>query len=488
MSKNINNQTGKTIIKSFFWKFAERCGAQLSSFVVSMILARILAPDEYGVLSILLIFISLSEVIVQSGLGMALIQKKEVDNRDYSAVLYVSIFIAVLLYLILYISAPLISDFFVMDLLAPTLRAMSICLLFGAGSTVLNSMLVRQMKFRKLFVCNITASVSSGIIGIITAYLGWGAWALVFQYITNKFIALVAMEIATKWIPGGFQTIKYVKPLFNYGYKLLIANLISTGYNELRSLAIGKKYNSAALAYYDKGKQIPQFVLNNVNATIESVMLPVYSSQQDNTYRLKIMLSYSMCVSSFIIFPMILGLCVIAEPLIALLLTEKWLPCVPFLVISALTFLLSPLQTSNAQVINAMGRSDTFLKLEIIKKIIGVIILLSSIFFFDDVIYVAYGGLVLAIISSIINMIPNCLYLKYSIKNQVLDLLPNIMISAIMVICIFPLSFVLKNNIILIVLQMLLGVIVYILLAIITKNKAFSFLYNVLKGRKEVFL
>lgn len=488
MSKNINNQTGKTIIKSFFWKFAERCGAQLSSFVVSMILARILAPDEYGILSILLIFISLSEVIVQSGLGMALIQKKEVDNRDYSAVLYISIFLAVLLYLILYISAPLIADFFEMDLVSSTLRVMSICLLFGAGSTVLNSMLVRQMKFKRLFVCNITASVSSGIIGIIIAYLGGGAWALVFQYVTNKVITLVVMEIATKWKPGGFQTIKYVKPLFNYGYKLLIANLISTGYNELRSLAIGKKYNSAALAYYDKGKQIPQFVLNNVNATIENVMLPVYSSQQDNIYQLKIMLSYSMCVSSFVIFPMILGLCVIAEPLIVLLLTEKWLPCVPFLVISSLTFLLSPLQTSNAQVINAMGRSDIFLQLEIIKKIIGVIILLSSIFFFDDVIYVAYGGLIFAIISSIINMIPNSLYLKYSIKNQVLDLLPNIMISVIMVICIFPLSFVLKNNIILIMLQMFLGVIVYIVLAIITKNKAFNFLYNILKGKKDILL
>lgn len=221
-------------------------------------------------------------------------------------------------------------------------------------------MLVREMKFNKLFICNITASVVSGIIGIIMAYLGCGVWALVMQYITNQFIALLAMEITTQWKPDRIGSIKYVKPLFNYGYKLLIANLLSTGYNELRSLAIGKKYDSATLAFYDKGKQIPQFVLNNINATIENVMLPVYSSQQDNTYRLKMMLSYSMRVSSFILFPVILGLCVIAQPLIVLILTEKWIPCVPFLIISSLTLLLSPLQTSNAQVINAMGRSDIF--------------------------------------------------------------------------------------------------------------------------------
>lgn len=413
--KRISKQSGRIIVKSLFWKFAERCGAQLSSFIVSMILARILMPEEYGVLSILLIFISLSQVIVQSGLGMALIQKKEVDNKDYSAVLYVSFFLSIVIYLILYVSAPLIAYYFNMDLLLPTLRVMSISLFFGVGASVLNSMLVREMKFNKLFICNITASVVSGIIGIIMAYLGCGVWALVMQYITNQFIALLAMEITTQWKPDRIGSIKYVKPLFNYGYKLLIANLLSTGYNELRSLAIGKKYDSATLAFYDKGKQIPQFVLNNINATIENVMLPVYSSQQDNTYRLKMMLSYSMRVSSFILFPVILGLCVIAQPLIVLILTEKWIPCVPFLIISSLTLLLSPLQTSNAQVINAMGRSDIFLKLEVIKKIIGILILMVSIVFFEDVIYVAYGGLLLAVISSIINMAPNSYYLRLPI-------------------------------------------------------------------------
>lgn len=488
MVRKTNKQSGKIIIKSLFWKFAERCGAQLSSFIVSMVLARILAPEEYGLLSILLIFISISQVIVQSGLGMALIQKKEVDNNDYSSVLYISIILSVILYLIMYMSAPSISIYFNMNLLGPTLRVMSVTLFFGAGTSVLNSMLVRQMNFSKLFICNISASIVSGIVGILMAHFGCGAWALVFQYIINQLMALVTMEMVTKWKPNGIKSIKNVRPLFNYGYKLLITNLISTGYNELRSLAIGKKYSSAVLAYYDKGKQIPQFVLNNINATIENVMLPVYSSQQENINRLKVMLSYSMRVSSFILFPVIIGLCIIAKPLVILILTEKWISCIPFLVISALTFLLSPLQTSNAQVINAMGRSDTFLRLEIIKKIVGIIILLLSVFLFDDVIYVAYGGLALAIISSIINMMPNRYYLNYSIRSQVLDLLPNIMISAVMAICIYPLSFVFDNDLLLITSQVILGVVIYILLALVTKNKAFKLLLDVLKGRRDILI
>ena len=229
----------KSVVKALIWKFAERCGAQISSFVVSMVLARILMPEEYGILSVLLIFITLSQVVVQSGLGTALIQKKDVDNRDYSSVFYVSIALSVVLYVILFVSSPYLATFFNMPMITSTLRVMSISLFFGAGQTVLNSKLVKEMKFSVLFVCNITASLVSGVLGIVLACRDFGVWALVYQHVANQAVALIMMWIVTRWIPNGISSVKNVKPLFGYGYKILIANLISTGLNELRSLVIG---------------------------------------------------------------------------------------------------------------------------------------------------------------------------------------------------------------------------------------------------------
>ena len=471
----------KSVVKALIWKFAERCGAQISSFVVSMVLARILMPEEYGILSVLLIFITLSQVVVQSGLGTALIQKKDVDNRDYSSVFYVSIALSVVLYVILFVSSPYLATFFNMPIITSTLRVMSISLFFGAGQTVLNSKLVKEMKFSVLFVCNIIASLVSGVLGIVLACRDFGVWALVYQNVANQAVALIMMWIVTRWIPNGISSVKNVKPLFGYGYKILIANLISTGYNELRSLVIGKKYTADTLAYYDKGKQFPHLIISNINTTIDNVMLPVYSASQNDTIKLKQMLRRSMIMSSYVLFPIIAGLCVTAESIILIVLTDKWLPSVPFLIVLSLTYLLTPLQTANQQVIAAMGRSDIFLKIEILKKTLGTIVLVLSVVLFNDAIYVAYGGLLLAVLSSIINMAPNTKLIKYSYKEQVLDLLPNIFSSVIMAVIVWSISLLIHNNYVLIILQVMLGVGVYFLLTIVTRNPALKYILGIFK-------
>lgn len=480
-----NTQRKNSVIKSLIWKFAERCGAQISSFVVSMVLARILLPEEYGVLSVLLIFITLSQVVVQSGLGTALIQKKEVDNKDYSSVFYISIALSVILYGILYVCSPFIAEFFNMPVVAPTLRVMSVSLFFGAGATVLNSKLAKEMKFDVLCICNIISSLLSGIFGIVLAYRGFGVWALVYQHIANQAIALLAMEIATRWMPNGISSVKNVKPLFKYGYKILIANLISTGYNELRSLVIGKKYNSATLAYYDKGKQFPHLIVSNINTTIDNVMLPVYSKAQNDPDKLKNQLSLSIRISSYVIFPLLAGLCVVSKPLVSILITDVWLPCVPFLIINAMTYLLAPLQTANAQVINAMGRSDIFLKLEIIKKTLGICVLVLSVVLFDDVLYIAYGGLLIAVLSSLMNMYPNTKLINYSYKEQFMDLLPNTVITLLMTLAVWSISLVIENKYILITTQVIAGIVVYAVLSVLTKNSSFNYFVNVIKGKKR---
>ncbi len=478
-----NSPNKNSVIKSLIWKFAERCGAQVSSFVVSMVLARILMPEEYGVLSVLLIFITLSQVIVQSGLGTALIQKKEPDNKDYSSVFYVSIALSIVLYGVLYIFSPFIAVYFDMPVITSTLRVMSVSLFFGAGTAVLNSKLAKEMKFDVLCVCNITSSLLSGILGIFLAYHGFGVWALVYQHIANQAVALFVMEVITRWIPCGISSVKNVKPLFKYGYKILVANLISTGYNEMRSLVIGKKYNSATLAYYDKGKQFPHLIISNINTTIDNVMLPVYSKAQNDPQRLKQQLSLSIRTSSYVVFPMLAGLCIISKTLVSVLITDAWLPCVPFLIINSLTYVLTPLQTANAQVINAMGRSDIFLKLEIIKKTLGIGVLVLSVVLFDDVLYIAYGGLVVAVLSSLINMYPNTKLINYSYKEQFFDLIPNTLITIVMTLAVWSVSFVIDNKYLLISSQIIVGFIVYILLSVWTKNSSFNYFLSIFKTK-----
>lgn len=481
-TKTSNNQSSGGVFKSLFWKFAERCGVQLSSFVVSVVLARILAPDDYGILSMLIVFTTIAQVFVQGGLGTALIQKKEVSEQEYSGVFYVSLLIATGIYVVLFFASPFVADFFEMPQIENTLRIIAITLFFGAFSTVLNALFVKKMQFSRLFICNLAGSILSGIVGIAMAYAGYGVWALVFQQVLNQGLACIFMGIMLRWRPKGPASVKKVGALIKYGYKIMVANLISTTYNELRSIVIGKKFDSAALAYYDKGKQIPNLVITNLNNTIDTVMLPVYSSAQNDPERMKQMLRRSMKMSSFFIFPVLVGLCVVAEPLVSVVLTDKWLPCVPFLIINALIYGLAPLQTANAQVINAMGRSEIFLKLEIIKKTLGICILAITVVFCDEVIHIAYGGLVIAVLSSVINMFPNTKLLKYSYWEQMKDFLPALILSGIMGMCAWSVSLVAKgNNFILLFAQAVVGGIVYLALAHITKNDSYMYVLGMVK-------
>lgn len=470
------------VFKSLFWKFAERCGVQLSSFIVSVVLARILDPEDYGVLSMLLVFTTIAQVFVQGGLGTALIQKEKVSAQEYSGVFYISFLMAAVIYVLLYIFSPTLAEFFDMPQIASTLRIIAIILFFGALSSVLNAMFVKKMQFSKLFICNLAGSVLSGAVGIAMAYMGYGVWALVFQQLLNQALACIFMEISLRWRPTGPSSVKKVGGLIKYGYKIMVANLISTGYNELRSLVIGKKFDEAVLAFYDKGKQIPNLVITNLNNTIDTVMLPVYSSAQNDAERMKQMLRRSMKMSSFFIFPVLVGLCIVAKPLVSVVLTDKWLPCVPFLIVNSLIYGFAPLQTANAQVINAMGRSDVFLKLEIIKKSLGIGILAITVFCFDEVIHIAYGGLVIAVLSSLINMYPNTKLLKYSYWEQFKDILPAIVLSAIMGVCAWAVSLVVSgNNFVLLISQAFVGAVVYLILAHITKNDSYMYVLNMVK-------
>jgi O-antigen/teichoic acid export membrane protein len=401
-----------------------------------------------------------------------------------------SLFVATLLYVILFFAAPLIAVFYDEPQLIPVLRVISVTLFFGAFNSIQNAVLARKMQFKKLFFSSLGAIVISGTVGIVMAYTGFGVWALVAQQITNQLLINVILWFTVKWRPRLLFSFERVKGLFSYGWKLLVSTLIDTLYMNLRSLIIGKMYNAEMLGFYNRGEQFPALIVRNINGSIQSVMLPALASQQDNRQRVKDMVRRSIVTSSFILFPMMVGLAVIAEPLVKILLTEKWLPCVPFLQISCVSYALWPIHTANLQAINALGRSDIFLKLEIIKKILGLAILGVTVFY--GVYAIALGGIVSGLIATIINSYPNVKLLNYNYKEQWKDIMPSLLLSLVMGALVYSVQLFGMTVWQTLIVQGFVGIIVYVGMARIFKLECFTYLLltwkDILKSRNGVTL
>lgn len=475
--KNLDSKT--TVLSSLFWKLMERGGTQGIQFIVQIVLARLLLPEDYGLIALVTIFIALANTFIQSGFNTALIQKKDADEVDFSSVLYLSLLAAGILYIVLYMSSSVIANFYQEPELTSVLRVLSITLFFGAFNSIQNAYVAKNMMFKELFFSSLGAMLISGVVGVIAAYMGFGVWALVIQQLTNQCMVTVIMWFTVKWRPKFIFSLKRVKVLFSYGSRLLASALISRLYMDIRTLIIGRIYSPAILGFYNRGEQFPQFIVSNIDGSIQSVMLPTLSAHQDDRVRVKDMVRRSIVTSSFIMLPMMVGLAVVAEPVVKILLTDKWLPSVPFLRIFCASYALMPVHTANLQAINALGRSDIFLRLEIIKKIIGIIILGVSIPF--GVYAMAWGALISGVISTFINAYPNLRLLNYSYMEQLKDITPSILIASIMGGIVYSFSYLNVSVNLTLVLQVLVGAIVYIGLAKMFKIESFDYLVETMK-------
>lgn len=464
-----------SVSKALGWKLLERFGVQGVQFVLQIILARILSPEHYGVLSIMIIFTTLANVFIQTGFNTALIQKKDVTDRDYSSAFWVSLAIAGVAYIVIFFASPWIADFYGAPEIVSPFRYLALILFPGALNSIQLAKVSREMNFKKVFVSNLGAIVISGIVGIAMAYMGGGIWALVAQNLLNISVATIVMLITVDWCPKFVCDLKRVKELFSFGWKLLVSGLIDTIYQDLRSLVIGKKYDSGTLGYYNRGKQFPQFLMNGINGAVQSVMLPAMSREQDKKAKVKAMVRTSMSISAYIVFPMMAGLAAVSTPLVSFLLTDKWLPAVPYMIIYCFTLAFYPIHSCNVQAINAMGRSDIFLKLEIVKKIIGISLLVGAVVFFKSPIAIAMTGVITAFTSSFINAFPNKKLIGYSYIEQVKDLLPSLLASIVMFALVYSISFIEMPTIILLLVQIISGVIIYVALSAIFKIKGFAF-------------
>ena len=468
-------------LSSFFFKLIESVGNQGIAFIVSLYLARLLDPADYGVLAMLTVFIAVAQVFVQSGLNTALIQRKDVDETDLSSVFYVSFGVAAAFYALLFVLSPWLADFFRMPALKDTLRVMALILLPGSLVSVQTAVVSRQMAFRKLMIASLCATVLSGTVGLIMAKGGAGYWALVAQQMTNQCALAVLLLILVKWRPRRVFRFERVKSHLRFGWKLLVSGLLDTGFTNLRSAVIGKKFSDDALAFFTRGKQFPELVMNAINGSISSVILPVLSEQQSETERMKTTMRRSIMLSSFIVVPMMAGLAAVAQPLILLLLTEKWLPCVPFLQLCCLDFALYPIHTNNLSAINAKGRSDIFLKLEIIKKVYGMVILLISVLCFDSVMAIAWGGVISSVVSAAINAHPNQELINYGCLEQMHDILPTILLSLVMFGVVYAMNALALPTAALLVLQVIAGVMVYGGLSLLFKVESMQFIGQFVK-------
>lgn len=474
------NRIKKKVFSGMIWAFGEQFAAQAVSFILSVILARLLMPDEYGTITMVLVFINIANVFVTNGFGEALVQRKNATDEDFTTVFYCSLAVAVFLYSVLYITAPLIATFYDSPELALVLRVLSLKLPIASINSIQRAYVQKNMQFKKFFFSTLGGTILSGVLGIFMAYKGFGVWALVAQYMSNSCVATIVMFFTVRWKPKLIFCKSSAKELIKYAWKLTAASLINTVYNELRSLIIGKKYSSSDLAYYNKGNHIPSLAITNINSAISTVIFPAMSQCNNDPNRLKAITRRSMKVAAFVIFPVMGGIIGVGESLIRLLLTEKWIPCVPYLYMACMYWACQPVQTANWQVIKAIGRSDLALRLEIYKKVIGFLLVFVSIPFGVEAI--AASNVLFAIISMLINIIPNKKLINYSIREQMLDLAPSFISSVVMCLVVLEVGNIVLPDIVLIPVQVAIGIGIYVFCSVLLRNDSFSYILDILKG------
>lgn len=470
----MNDQTlKKKAASGFAYRFAERVLARGISFVLQLILARLLMPEEYGLVALVTVLITICDVFVTYGFGNALVANKNSDSLDFSTCFYFCIALSALLYLIVFTSAPVVAKFYNNPLLTPVIRVMGLRIPLAAVNSVQHAYVSKHLRFKKFFYATLIGTVVSGVIAVVMAYMGYGVWALVEQYLGNSLIDTVCLWFIVGWRPTREFSFERLKAIYSYGWKILAVGLIDTVYSRLRSLLIGKMYSSQDLAYYNRGYSFPSFGMRLIEPTVNSVLFPTLANCNDNQAQMRHITRRVLQVSTYLISPILIGLIVTAEPLVKVLLTEKWLPCVVYLQIGCAANLFRCPQFINNCVIKASGRSGLLLKLDILKKGIGLLILIASARM--GVIWIAWSLVLVYFISMMINIVPNYEILQYGHLEQFKDILVNLAPAVLMGACVYPIGLLGLPDLLTLVLQIVAGAAVYLGLSVITKNESYHF-------------
>lgn len=473
---------GKKIFSGMKWKAIERIFLQLINAVTPMVLARILLPEDFGIIAILTVFVSLANTFVNNGLGNSIIQKKDSDDLDCSTVFYTQFIIAVICYAVLFVCSPFIASLYGNEELSLMLRVMSLTIVIGSLGSIQITVMKKNMDFQKSFVIYGSATIAYGIVGIGLAYAGYGSWSLVWAGIANSVVLQLAAMLMIKWKPLWQFSFFRLKSLFSYSWKLTVGWLIGTLHQDLYVLVIGKRFSSATLGYYNRAGSFPQIITKTVTEVVDGVMFPAMSQMQDDRDKLRTITKTLLSMNSYILFPIFMGLASVAENLVKLILTEKWLPSVPMMQIMCITYALNSINNSNMQVFNSMGRSDIFMKFELIKRSISMVLLVAMSFV--SIYAVIIVLLVMAILSNMMNAYQNNKLLGIGYAQQLKCLLPAFLCSVVMYGAVAVVSILSVKPHIALMLQIIIGVATYLITSYIFKLESFLYLLKYIKTFK----
>lgn len=470
----------KKAYTSLFWKFFERFGYQIAQFVIQIFLARLLTPNDFGLMAILLIIVNIANVIVQSGLNTALIQAKQIDETDISSVFWVCFGFSLAIYAGIFVFSDSISGFFDSLQLSVAIKVVAIVVIINSFNSIQVALIIRELQTVKLFKGTVCAVIVSGVISVTCAYLGFALWSLIIQQISYQVVYSVILLFQNKWFPRFVFSLKRAKSFFSFGWRVLISGLIDTVYQALYDLSIGRSYGSYFLGLYSQGKKIPQTLCQLFDSTVRSVLLSIASKLQDEVNLVKDVTRKAMMVSTFVIAPVMLCLALISPTLVVLLFGEAWREAAVFMQLLCLAYMFWPIHTSNLQTINALGRSDVVLRLEVIKKIVGVSILIFMLVVVKDLYWVVVGKVIGSLISIFINAYPSKQLIGYSYKEQFLDIVPAYLIAGVSVLLSSSFSLFNISEVPLMLIEILATFVIYVLLCRIFSLKAFLYLNNAL--------
>lgn len=458
----VMDQTLKSkTVKGLLWSSVERVGQQGVQFIVGIILARLLLVEDFGLIAMLTIFIAIAQSFIDSGFGSALIQKKNATFIDECSIFYFNIFVSLLGVLVLWISAPLIADFYDQPHLTILTRVLSLNLIINAFGLVQTNLLIKQIDFKTQLKASIIAAVVSGTIGIVMALKGFGVWSLVAQSLSNNIFRTMLLWVFSLWRPAPIFSFTSLIEMFAFGSRLLASGLLETIFSNIYLVVIGKLFSPVTLGFYSRAQGLQQLPVSNISGIVSRVTFPVFSSLQDDKPRLKRGVRKALTMLVMINFPMMVGIMIVAKPLVILLLTEKWLPCVPYLQLLCVVGMLYPLHVVNLNVLTAQGRSDLFFRLEILKKILVVIII--AVTYRWGIIAMIYGQILTSILAYFFNAYYTGKMVKYTISEQTKDLMPSLVLSVVMGLVVYSLKYTpITNQLTLLSVQVITGIMVYI--------------------------
>lgn len=458
----------KKIIASLAYKFIERLSVKGLGLVISIVLARLLAPEYFGQIAIMNVFINLSQVITESGFNTALIQRKDVTEQDYSTVFFINLALAVACFILLQVFAPFISEYYEQNI-TKHLQVYAITLFFHAFNALQMARMQKRMEFRKIMVCSLVATIISGASGVVAAYCGVGLWALIIYNMMNGTIVCITASFAEKWLPKFEFSLDRARVLFSYGWKMFVSTVLCSLYGDIRSLVIGKKFSNDDLAYYNRGQQFPQVISHTLDSAIKSVMFPTMAAVQDEKEKLANMLRRAETMGAYIIVPIMFGLAAVSDTVVQLLLTDKWLPCVPYMRCLCIANAAIPIISSNLIAIQASGRSDLYMRLEMIRRMMMLLILAIGIFGFRTVEGIAISFCISNWLDAVITMLPAKRLMGYGIGSQIRDLWKIILIAVIMFVVVETMNLLAWSRLLLLLAQILAGIAVYIGMGFVLK-------------------